>query len=64
MVAWLCRLRGSILYGEENILRRHGHDKMKQPIDVNSPGESLGLKGQQPGGDRLMLWSSLTDIFP
>ena len=49
---------------EENILRRPGHDKMKQPIDVNRPGESLGLKGRQPGGNRLMLWSSLTDIFP
>jgi hypothetical protein len=48
---------------EENILRRPGHDKMKQPRDVNRPGASLGLKGRQPGDNRLMLWSSRTDIF-
>ena len=49
---------------EENILRRPRHDKMKPPRDFNRPGASLGWKDQQPGGDRFMLWSSLTDIFP
>jgi hypothetical protein len=40
-----------------------GHDKIAPTLDVDNPGESMGLTGRHPGGDRLMLWSSRTDIF-
>ena len=39
------------LYEEENMLRRPGHDKMKQLKDVNGPGEFLCRENQQPGGN-------------
>ena len=42
MVSWLMPPEFEGLYKEEeNILRRPWHDKMKQPIGFNRPGESL-----------------------
>ena len=43
---------------EENILRRPWHDKMKQPIDFNTPGRILIIERPETLGNRLMLWSS------